>query len=106
MTRWTERRESAHPSETLASVVGMRWTNAIRLSGVGCLAAALFSALPVTVAPAAHADCITSNGATLCSDGEARGPENNRGASVRGPFVPYPCYSLYCGNGLAIALRD
>lgn len=84
----------------------MGWINAVRLSGAGCLTAAVFAVMPLTAAPAAHADCITSNGATLCSDGEARGAENDRGPSVRGPFVPYPCYSLYCGSSLAVALRD
>lgn len=85
----------------------MRWmnTHAPRVAWVG-LAVAALSTLAVTVIPVAHADCVTSNGATLCSDGQTRGSANNRGPSVRGPFVPYPCYSLHCGNGLAIALHD
>lgn len=76
------------------------------VSGWAFLALAVVSTATVLTAPPAHADCVTSNGATLCSDGEARGPSNNRGPSVRGPYVPYPCNSLYCGGGLAIALRD
>lgn len=86
----------------MASISRMR--RIFVLPAAGCLALAALSA--PTVAPVAHADCVTSNGATLCSDGEARGPENNRGPSVHGPFIPYPCSDLYCGNGLAIALRD
>lgn len=76
------------------------------MSAVGCLVVSVLTTAGLTMAPVAHADCVTSNGATLCSDGEARGPQNNRGPSVRGPYVPYPCSSLYCGGGLAIALRD
>jgi hypothetical protein len=77
-----------------------------RFSAALFLAVALFVPVAATQPLVARADCVTSNGATLCSDGEARGPSNNRGPSVRGPYVPYPCYDLYCGGGLAIALRD
>lgn len=76
------------------------------MPGVVCLFLSVLPTAALTMAPIAHADCVTSNGATLCSDGEARGPSNSRGPSVRGPYVPYPCNSLYCGGGLAIALRD
>lgn len=59
----------------------------------------------VTATPAA-ADCTSSAGVTLCSQGEVRGSNTGDGPSGAGPYMPYPCeYDYLCddtyGWGLA-----
>ena len=56
-------------------------------------------------APVAAADCVSSGGTTLCSQGDARGADTGAGpGSTTGPYVPYPCaYDWYCDDrGLGI----
>ncbi|KGI67240.1 hypothetical protein MJO55_06810 [Mycolicibacterium rufum] len=51
--------------------------------------------------PTAHADCVSSGGTTVCSQGEVRGADNGAGAGGSGPYVPYPCsYDWYCNDGV------
>ncbi|TQR86654.1 hypothetical protein D8S82_10940 [Mycobacterium hodleri] len=60
--------------------------------------------LGMVSAPQAGADCTSSGGVTLCSQGEVRG---SSGAPVStGPYVPYPCeYDWLCdGSELDIIL--
>ena len=61
--------------------------------------------LAVVVAPPAAADCSSSGGATICSQGEVRG--SNTPAPSSGPYYPYPCeYDWYCDdNGLSIIVN-
>lgn len=69
--------------------------------------AAVDSAVALGVAPPSDADCVSSNGTTLCSQGTARGEDNGEGpGSLSGPYVPYPCaYDWTCGGGgLSIVL--
>lgn len=64
---------------------------------VGLLSAGLVAA------PVAAADCISSGGSTICSQGDVRGADTGAGpGSMTGPYVPYPCtYDWYCDrNGL------
>ena len=60
------------------------------------------------VASPSRADCVSSNGTTLCSQGSARGEDNGQGPGTlsTGPYVPYPCaYDWNCaGGGLSIVL--
>lgn len=60
------------------------------------------------VASHSYADCVSSNGTTLCSQGTARGENNGEGPGTMsgGPYVPYPCaYDWNCGGGgLSIVL--
>lgn len=57
----------------------------------------------ISVAAQASADCVTTNGTTLCSQGDVRGSDSGGGVSV-----PYPCEDdWYCdddGWGLGIIL--
>lgn len=65
------------------------------------------TALALTLAPQSRADCVSSNGTTLCSQGSARGQDNGQGpGTMSGPYVPYPCaYDWNCGGGgLSIVL--
>lgn len=51
----------------------------------------------VTVAPTAKADCTSSGYATVCAQGDVRGPDGGPVAAT--PVVPYPCeYDWYCGH--------
>ncbi len=55
----------------------------------------------VAAAPAA-AECVSSNGTTVCSQGSVRGTDNGQGPGSlnTGPAWPYPCdYDWYCGDG-------
>ena len=54
----------------------------------------------LVAAPTATAECISSAGTTLCSQGSARGADTGAGpGSMSGPFVPYPCaYDWYCDD--------
>lgn len=56
-------------------------------------------------APPAAADCVSSAGTTVCSQGTVRGSNTGEGPGS-GPTVPYPCeYDWYCdGGGLEIVL--
>ncbi len=46
----------------------------------------------LTDAPEAAADCTSSGGTTICSQGEVRGSSSGAGPSdSAGPSVPYPC---------------
>jgi hypothetical protein len=64
------------------------------------LGLALTAAAPigivVTAAPAV-ADCNYAGGASVCAQGEVRGPDGVPRAAT--PVVPYPCeYDWYCGT--------
>ena len=70
---------------------------------VGTMAAAI----ALGAAPPSGADCVSSNGTTLCSQGSARGSDTGEGpGTMGGPYVPYPCaYDWNCGGGgLSIVL--
>ena len=72
----------------------MRVTHALAVSGLalGAIGAGLFSA------PSASADCVSSGGTTLCSQGEARGSDKGGGPSGS-VYTPYPCeYDWYCDD--------
>ncbi len=52
----------------------------------------------LSVAPTAAADCTSTGGTTLCSQGDSRGG-NTGGGPGSGPSVPYPCdYDWMCGS--------
>lgn len=52
----------------------------------------------VVSAPPAKADCVSSGGTTLCSQGESRGSNNGNGPSGS-VYTPYPCENdWYCGT--------
>jgi hypothetical protein len=60
----------------------------------------------LALAPSAGADCVSSGGTTLCSQGDARGSDTGQGP---GTYTPYPCeLDWYCdqneGWGLGIIL--
>lgn len=60
---------------------------------------AAFAAGLVT-APSAAADCVSSSGTTICSQGSVRGSDSGQGPGLSGPAVPYPCeYDWYCDDG-------
>jgi hypothetical protein len=71
-------------------------------------AAAVDTAVALSSASSSHADCVSSNGTTLCSQGSARGQDTGEGPGTMsgGPYVPYPCaYDWNCGGGgLSIVL--
>ncbi|MBX7432996.1 hypothetical protein JDV09_12895 [Mycobacterium sp. Y57] len=49
-------------------------------------------------APTAAADCTSSGGTTICSQGEVRGADTGEGPSgSSGPYVPYPCSNDWYG---------
>ncbi len=67
--------------------------------GVPLVGVAAIFAFGLTAAPLATADCVSSNGTTLCSQGDARGTDTGRGPGS-GPMVPYPCeYDWTCDSG-------
>ncbi|AFM16053.1 hypothetical protein Mycch_1245 [Mycolicibacterium chubuense NBB4] len=48
------------------------------------------------IAPEAEADCTSSAGTTICSQGDVRGANTGQGPGS-GPSVPYPCdYDWNC----------
>ncbi len=48
--------------------------------------------------PSASADCVSSGGTTLCSQGDARGADTGDGPSS-GVYAPYSCnYDWYCSD--------
>lgn len=64
-------------------------------------------AIAIGAATPSRADCVSSNGTTLCSQGSARGSDTGEGpGTLSGPYVPYPCaYDWNCGGGgLSIVL--
>ncbi|MCV7192609.1 hypothetical protein [Mycolicibacterium brumae] len=53
----------------------------------------------VALAPPAAADCVSSGGTTICSQGDVRGADG----SGPGVYSPYPCeYDWYCYDGFDI----
>ena len=54
----------------------------------------------VVVASPAAADCTSSAGVTLCSQGDVRGSNTGDGPSgSSGPYYPYPCeYDYLCDD--------
>ena len=51
----------------------------------------------LVVAPSASAECVSSSGTTICSQGSVRGSDTGQGPGLSGPAVPYPCeYDWYC----------
>lgn len=58
-------------------------------------------------APPAAADCVSSSGTTICSQGTVRGSDTGNGPSGAEPYYPYPCeYDWYCDDGVNIILGD
>jgi uncharacterized membrane protein len=60
----------------------------------GVLVAGLLSAAvasTVSLAPVASADCTSSGGTTLCSQGDSRGANDGRGPGTTGTYMPYGC---------------
>lgn len=66
------------------------------------LATAVLVGAGLEAAPSARADCVSSGGTTICSQGEVRGADNGAGPGTGGgPYVPYPCdYDWYCNDGV------
>lgn len=53
----------------------------------------------VVEATPAAADCTSSGGVTLCSQGDVRGSDTGAGPSGAGPYMPYPCqYDYLCDD--------
>ena len=53
----------------------------------------------MVMAPSAAADCVSSSGTTICSQGSVRGSDSGQGPGLSGPAVPYPCeYDWYCDD--------
>lgn len=61
-------------------------------------------------APVAAAECVSSAGTTLCSQGEVRGGDTGEGPgslNTGGPWMPYPCENDWtCGwnSGFGIGI--
>jgi hypothetical protein len=71
---------------------------------VAILAITAFSVGLVTASPAA-ADCTSSSGVTLCSQGDVRGSNTGDGPSGAGPYFPYPCeYDYLCDDDYGIGV--
>lgn len=67
-------------------------------SYMAILAVSTFAVGLVTASPAA-ADCTSSGGVTLCSQGDVRGSNTGDGPSGAGPYMPYPCeYDYLCDD--------
>jgi hypothetical protein len=68
-----------------------------RLLVVG-LTASLVPVGFLATAPPARADCNSAGYATVCAQGDVRGPDGVPRAAT--PVVPYPCeYDWYCDTG-------
>ncbi|MBI3214179.1 MAG: hypothetical protein HYZ38_10185 [Mycobacterium sp.] len=69
---------------------------------------AVLTAAGLAVAAPAAADCVSSAGTTLCSQGSARGADTGQGPGTlnTGPYYPYPCeYDWTCGgNGFGFGI--
>ncbi|MGV0993284.1 MAG: hypothetical protein ACOYBX_09195 [Mycobacterium sp.] len=78
------------------------------LAAAVIVVAAMDGVLAMGLATPASADCVSSNGTTLCSQGSSRGSDTGEGPGTMsgGPYVPYPCaYDWNCnGGGLSIVL--
>ncbi|MET0896385.1 MAG: hypothetical protein ABWY45_00580 [Mycobacterium sp.] len=75
-----------------------------RDSSLAMLAAATFAIGLFTASPAT-ADCTSSAGVTLCSQGEVRGSNTGDGPSGAGPYFPYPCeYDYLCDDDYGIGV--
>lgn len=76
----------------------MRWLTSL-LVAPGLVTSGLAVA-PISFAPNAAADCTSSGGTTLCSQGDSRGTSGGDGPSGgSGPYVPYACgYDWYCND--------
>ncbi len=74
-----------------------------RLRGLSAaLAPSALVAGALAVAPPAEAECVSSNGTTVCSQGTVRGTDNGQGPGSldTGPAWPYPCENdWYCNDG-------
>lgn len=65
--------------------------------------AAVVVATGFTVTPTASADCTSSGGTTVCSQGDVRGPDTGQGPGSRTPY--YPCWWCYDNNwGLTLII--
>ena len=64
---------------------------------VAILAAPVLMVGLFTASPA-KADCTSSAGVTLCSQGDVRGSDTGGGPSGAGPYYPYPCEDDYLCN--------
>jgi hypothetical protein len=71
----------------------------LKYTAMGMLAVPIFVLSLVTATPAS-ADCTSSGGVTLCSQGEVRGSNTGDGPSGASPYYPYPCeYDYLCDDG-------
>ena len=74
----------------------------VRIRGISLILGVAFSAsgAGVVLAAPAYANCISSEGITICAQGQARGPDTGEGPvdhHEMGPYFPYPCESdFYC----------
>lgn len=77
----------------------MRWSRALVTSGV--VAGTLGAAHLITAAPA-DADCVSTNGTTICSQGDVRGSSTGSGPGpTSGSGYGYMCgYDWDCDNGI------
>jgi hypothetical protein len=63
---------------------------------IPALLASGLTVLPTVTVPKAAADCTSSGGTTICSQGDVRGANTGQGPGS-GPSVPYPCdLDWYC----------
>ncbi|MCG7594380.1 hypothetical protein [Mycobacterium sp. PSTR-4-N] len=72
-----------------------------RSAALLCGPTAMVAGALAVAAPAA-AECVSSNGTTVCSQGSVRGTDNGQGPGTldTGPAWPYPCeYDWYCNDG-------
>lgn len=58
----------------------------------------------IAIASPASAECVNTDGGTLCAQGDVRGSGGGNGPGFQGPMVPYPCeYDWYCDDwGLSV----
>ena len=74
------------------------------VSAAPVVALATFGAV-VAGAPPAAADCVSTGGTTICSQGDVRGSDTDAGPSGTGPSAPYPCeYDWYCNDGFGVGV--
>lgn len=76
----------------------------VRIRGIALSFGLTLSAVSagVVMAAPAYANCISSEGITVCAQGQARGADTGEGPVDHhhsGPYYPYPCDSdFYCEN--------
>ncbi|KMO70322.1 hypothetical protein EV589_0514 [Mycobacterium sp. BK558] len=73
-----------------------------RRAAAALLAPSSVVAFALAGAAPADAECVSSNGTTVCSQGTVRGTNNGQGPGSldTGPAWPYPCeYDWYCNDG-------